>query len=375
MPLIIIREDITRVRADAVVSPSGCDMLPGGGVSAALYAAGDAAYRKAVDSLQPCAAGEVRVTRGAGLSRYVIHAAGPVWQDGLHGEPGLLATTCRNALQAALDRKCRSLAMPLLSAGAFGFPKETALQILFDTVQTFLRENDLQVTLAVFERGAYLLGRGLAESVEAYIDDTYVEEHRPSRRNTPVAGGLRAAKEYREQILTEEDASCMCAMPAESEKPRSRRPGILRSLSEKDVMRNEAADTILGAMPTNAPRTLEEALRKLDESFSQALLRLIDEKGMTDVECYKRANIDRKLFSKIRSSAHYRPSKQTALAFAIALRLTLPETEALLRKAGHAISHSDIGDVIVEYFLRNGEYDIDLINRALFDHDQALLGS
>ena len=127
------------------------------------------------------------------------------------------------------------------------------------------------------------------------------------------------------------------------------------------------------AEPSANAASLAERVKHLDESFTEMLLRKIDERGLTDVECYKRANVDRKLFSKIRSDAHYRPSKQTALSLAIALELPAEEVRELLSKAGFALSRSSIFDVIISYFLENRCYDLAEINDALYEFDQPLL--
>ena len=226
---------------------------------------------------------------------------------------------------------CETVAFPLISAGAYGYPKEQALQAATNVIGAFLMEHDMQVTLVVFDRGSFQISKKLLEHITEYIDQRYVDTHFVSRETA---------------LLPEEGLpqyTPMAAMP-----PEPRRSFFQGSLSE--------------------------AVAQVDESFSQMLLRKIDEQGMTDAACYKKANIDRKLFSKIRSNAQYKPSKPTAIAFAIALELSLEETTELLRKAGFALSHSSKFDIIIEYFIRSGNYNIFEINEALFAFDQSLLG-
>jgi transcriptional regulator with XRE-family HTH domain len=189
----------------------------------------------------------------------------------------------------------------------------------------------MDVTLAVFDKSAFTVSRKLLGAVESYIDEHYVDTLHSRRR----------------ELLDVE----------------------LKALSEGDARLSEA---LFLQMP--APATLDDLVGSLDEPFSDMLLRLIDAKGMTDVEVYKRANLDRKLFSKIRTGKGYMPSKRTAIALAVALRLSLYETEEFLRRAGYALSHAVKFDVIVEYFIANGIYDIFKINEVLFAYDQPLLG-
>ena len=135
-----------------------------------------------------------------------------------------------------------------------------------------------------------------------------------------------------------------------------------------------AAAAPVGAAPVPAKRSLEDVVKQVSETWSESLLRMITEKGYTDTEVYKRANIDRKLFSKIRSNKDYKPKKPTALAFALALKLNVDETKDFLGRAGYALSKSSVSDLIVEYFIDNGVYDIMTINLALYEHNEPLLG-
>ncbi len=325
VPFLIQRNDITRLHVDAIVNAANNSLLGGGGVDGAIHAAAGPELLAECRALGGCETGKAKLTRGYRLpAKFVIHTVGPVWRGGSYGEQQKLESCYRESLALAVENGFETVAFPLISAGVYGYPKEQALRVAVDTIRAFLEENELTVTLVIFDRGAFDLGRQRFPGIAQLIGDSYVE-----RRVDRRAESLR--------------------------------------------MMGAAPDR--AARPMAAPkRSLEDALSNLDESFSQMLLRLIDEKGITDVQCYKGANISRKHFSKIRSDIHYKPSKPTALAFAVALKLDIRQTRELLMKAGFALSRSSKFDVIVEYFILRGIYDIFEINEALFAFDQPLLG-
>ena len=348
MPLQIVRQDITKMECDAIVNASNSALIPGGGVDAAIHAAAGPRLAEACRKLGGCPTGQARLTRGYNLPcRYVIHTVGPVWQGGGAGERELLESCYRNCLALALRKRCASAAFPLIAANAFGYPKEQAMAVAVDCIRAFLTDHEMLVYLVVFGKEDFRIGRGLFADIQSYIDDNYIEAHRDA------AG--EGSRTVRMEILggaafSMEDTAAYSALPAPAAAPMAK-PAKAAAKAE-----------------------LRDALRQLDESFQQMLLRKIDEKGMTDAECYKKANIDRKLFSKIRKDMYYKPSKPTAIAFAIALELPLPEAREMLMKAGYALSHSSKFDVIIEFFIRSGNYDIFEINEALFAFDQSLLG-
>ncbi len=324
MPLRIVRNDITAMKVDAIVNAANESLLGGGGVDGAIHRAAGPELLAECRTLGGCKTGQAKITRGYRLpAKYVIHAVGPVWRGGSFGERELLAGAYRASLELALEQGCQTVAFPLISAGAYGYPKDRALKVAVDAIGDFLLAHEMTVYLVIFDRAAFSIGEKLFADIAAYIDDRYVEQHTSPRE-----------EQYRRAAAF---AAPMCA-------------------------------------PAAVPAGLDEALGRLDESFSQMLLRKIDEKGITDAQCYKKANIDRKLFSKIRSDVHYRPSKPTAMAFAVALELPLAEARELLGKAGYAFSHASKFDIIVEYFIARRNYDIFAINEALFAFDQSLLG-
>lgn len=352
MPLIIVRNDITRMKVDAIVNAANSTLLGGGGVDGCIHRAAGPGLLKECRTLGGCMTGDAKLTGGYDLPcRFVIHTVGPVWQGGGCGEKDALTACYARSLALAREHGCETVAFPLISSGVYGYPKAQALAVATQAISRFLEDNDMTVYLVIFDRAILEAGSQRFSSLRQYIDDHYVAT-RTSPRRRDMARELTEVYEAAPQAAPEK-VSDLFAAPMRT---------LLR-LGQQGAARS------MGARPT-----LEELLKDLDESFSQMLLRLIDARGMTDAQCYKRANIDRKLFSKIRSDPHYRPSKPTVLAFAIALELSLEETREMLMKAGFALSHSNKFDLIVEYFIARGNYDIFAINEALFAFDQNLLG-
>ena len=327
MPLHFIRNDITKMPVDAIVNAADESLLGGGGVDGCIHRAAGPELLAECRRLGGCRTGEAKLTGAYRLPcRYVIHTVGPVWRGGEHGEREQLVSCYRASLLLAQEHGCETVAFPLISSGNFGYPKDQALRVAVDTIGAFLLEHDMTVYLVIFDRRAYQISGKLFADIAEYIDDHYVEAH------TDLG-----AERLRRGALHREMAAPMCA-------------------------------------PMAAP-ALDDLLEHLDAGFSETLLRLIDRSRKKDSEVYKKANVDRKLFSKIRNNPNYKPSKPTALAFAIALELDLEETKDLLARAGYALSASSKFDVIVEYFIRQGNYDIFAINEALFAFDQSLLGA
>ena len=339
MPLQMIREDITRVRCDAIVNAANSALKGGeggGGVDGAIHKAAGPGLDEECRTLGGCEVGRAKITKGYNLPcKYVIHTVGPRWFYGKGKWPEQLASCYKESLNLAKEYGCASVAFPLISTGAFGCPKEQGLQIAISEISRFLLENDMLVYLVLYDKAGVQVSKKLVSDIAEYIDECYVNEHRYDRR---------AQRSY---PPPKENGAAPLAQSA----PMAPAPGAPR-----------------------AQQSLNDLLNTMDESFSQMLLRKIDEKGISDAQCYKKANIDRKLFSKIRSDVHYRPSKNTVLAFAVALELPLDEVQDMLMKAGFALSHSNKFDIIVEYFIKNQNYNVFEINEALFAFDQPLLG-
>ncbi len=345
MPLEFVRDDITRMDVDAIVNAANRSLLGGGGVDGAIHRAAGPELKEECRALGGCETGRAKVTRGYRLkAKYVIHTVGPIWQGGGCGEREALSACYRNSLALAQDMGCASVAFPLISAGAYGYPKAEAMGVAVDEITRFLQTREMTVYLVLFGETEFLTGKALYRDVKEYIDRNYAETH--IKKNVEARRSA-AWRQGEEEGLAIDRALMMEATPAPA-------PAASKPLEETDW---------------------EELLRQTDEGFSETLLRLIDQKGIPDTECYKRANVDRKLFSKIRSNPAYRPKKQTVFAFAVALELDLRETRMLLERAGFALSHSSRFDLVMEYCIRNRRYDVFEINQILFQLDMPLLGS
>ncbi len=412
MPLKIIRNDITKLECDAIVNAANPTLLGGGGVDGAIHKAAGRELLFECAKLGGCKVGQAKLTGAYKIPcRYIIHTVGPKWRGGSQGEKEHLESCYKESLQLALEYKCQSVAFPLISSGVYGYPKELALRVAIDMLSGFLLEHDMLVYLVIYDKAAYQISEKLFTDITSYIDDKYVEERfdaRFAQKNRSYGSDFR----QHDEVLTgsdrqmdpyfsessilpvgafeEENIARKYSLHASKAAPKQSKSAEESAIPKYSKSRKQSESTTsqweeespykatdlwqTGSLGDTQELKLDDLISRIDESFSQMLLRKIDESGMTDAECYKKANIDRKLFSKIRNDIHYKPSKTTAIAFAIALELSLAETKDLLMKAGYALSHSNKFDIIIEYFISKKNYNVFEINEALFAFDQSLLG-
>ena len=327
MPLYIVRNDITKMHTDAIVNAANSSLIAGGGVDGAIHKSAGPLLQRELNTLGGCEPGKAVFTKGYGVAlKNIIHTVGPIWTGGMNNEDKTLKACYLNSLSLAEKLNCETVSFPLISAGVYGYPKAEAFNIAQSAILEYLNkaQSDMTVYMVLFSKQD-LVGAGtLSKNIRQYIDDVYAEEHldAPTER-------MRMQRAYSRQ-----NASYAYDRSAE----------------------------------------LERMLDRIDESFAQMLKRKIDEKGMKDSACYKKANVDRKLFNKIINNASYRTGKQTALALALALELPLEELKEMVEKAGYSFTRSDKGDIVVEYCVKHGIYDIFSINQVLFEYDLRLLG-
>ena len=400
MPFQIIRNDITKVKADAIVNTANQNVAVGSGTDSAIYrATGEEqllAERRKIGVLMP---GQAAHTPAFNLdATYIIHTVGPSWIDGNHGEREILHSCYAKSLDLASELNCQSIAFPLIATGVYGFPKDEALQIALAEINRFLLWHDMKVILVVFDRKAFELSGKLVGDIEEYIDEHSAAEIRHAEYSGKSRGKGGRWLERFERSARRDRSERSEQFERSDDLQMTMRPGFPHhaDLEEADLEDSDASEQIAyseasapalpelsapafpeasaASFPNLSGMSLDEVLGHPEDTFQQRLLRLIDESGMDDVTVYKKANIDRKVFSRIRCKEDYKPKKKTAVAFAIALRLDLPTMTDLLSRAEIAFSPSNKFDLIITYFVTRRVYDIYEINAALFKYGQPILG-
>lgn len=351
MPLKIIRQDITKIKCDAIVNPTNRHMWPGGGADAAIHEAAGPELFEYCQKLGGVSVGEAKITPAFNLPcKYVIHTAGPEWEGGLSGERVLLRSCYKESMKLAIQHKCKTVAFPLIASGLYGYPKDKVLKEATDVLNKFLKNYEMDVYIVVYDKTAYSISKELFDDVSSFIDNFYVEMNSDMFDNFREENNFSS---YREQRIARDRIT----------------------LADEGIKERKIEATVCcNSLPFKSNR-LDKMLEEMDKGFAETLFDYIDKKGLGDVEAYKRANVSRKTFSKIKCDKSYKPSKITAVSFAVGLHLNLEETRHLLSTAGLALSRADKFDVIIEYFIMSGKYEtIHDVNEVLYQFDQLLLG-
>lgn len=379
MPFQIVRNDITKMHVDAIVNTANPMPGYGAGIDRAVYeAAGKDKLLAKRHGIGPIERGTSVITDGYNLpAKFIIHTVGTAWQGGKAGEEDIIRNCYRSVFDVAVNNDIASLAIPLLASGSYGFPKGIALRIALSEIEAFMLESDMDVYLVVFDEKSVSLSSELYGDIDEYINDNYVEEKNQEeypdsygrnervRRSTEyVAGGFASATSYVPRVFKANKA----------EKRKRKEPELFEERAE-DLEELSSPDMCLSAPQFDEERSLEDVVNNLDKTFMELVFSFADAKGLTDVEVQKKANLDRKAFSKLKCGTTKNPSKSTALALAVALELDLDDTKDLLSRAGLALSPCSKQDVIVQYFIEKEAYDIYEINVALFEHGEKLLGT
>lgn len=358
MPFKIVRNDITKVKADAIVNTANPNPICASGTDLAIYeTAGKKQLLAERQKIGKIARGDVAVTGAYQLqAKYIIHAVGPVWEDGKQHEFDILESCYRKSLQKAIELKCESIAFPLISTGVYGFPKDKALQIAVSVFSEFLTENEMQIILVVFDKKSFQLSGQIVGEIDSYIDANYVRESHNKEYPVGNRGRVRSRhipeEELYEQMLRSEDAE---------------ESYIFDEESDADVRLTEP-------YMLSADISLEDQLANMGASFHEKLFELIATAGVDNKDVWKNANLDRKHFSKIQCDENYHPKKKTVMALCISLHLDLEQSKDLMARADWAFSPSSKFDLIVQKAIIDKQYDIMQLNVTLFKYTNEILG-
>ena len=375
MAFKIVRNDVTKMNTEAIVNTANDHATVGTGCDIAIYEAAGyeelLAYRKEKIGFVP--EGDVFITPGFKLqAKYIIHAGSPMYVDGNAGEEEKLRSCYRKSLELAETYGIRSIAFPLISSGGFGYPKEEAMRIAVDEISAFLPCHEMDVFLVVFDEKSKSLGKRISPDLEEYIDRNYVENRYREEYDNRFFGAAAAPANGLTSVLSDakrpekrpgksrrKECLPLCEesmAPARKEKPEASKAAI--SSAEAEFLDFEELHE----------SKLEERMKHVSDTFSQYLLYLIREKNMENAEVYKRAIVDKKIFSKIKNNVDYHPQKLTALCLCVGAKLNLDESKDLLARAGYALSPCDKTDIIFSYFIENEIYDMIELDIQLEEH-------
>lgn len=305
-------------------------------------------------------------------AKFIIHTVGTAWQGGKAGEEDIIRSCYRSVFDIAVNNDITSLAIPLLASGSYGFPKGIALRIALSEIEAFMSVGDMDVYLVVFDEKSVSLSSELYGDIDEYINDNYVDEK--NQVEYPDSYGRTESVVQRSESFAGGLASIgaaprfLKANKAEKRKGSNKKAESIEAAFE-DEEEMLSSDMCLSAPILEEERSLEDVVNNLDKTFMELVF------SFADVEVQKKANLDRKAFSKLKCGTTKNPSKATALALAVALELDLDDTKDLLSRAGLALSPCSKQDVIVQYFIEKKAYDIYEINVALFEHGEQLLGT
>lgn len=400
MPFRIVRNDITKMNTEAIVNTANDHVSVGTGCDSAVYkAAGyDELLKYREDNIGFVAEGGAFITPGFKLkAKYIIHAVSPLYMGGDQGEEEKLRSCYRKSLQIAKENGIKSISFPLISTGGFGYPKEEGMRIAVDEINAFLLSNEMDIFLVVFDTKATQLGEKIYPGLEAYIDHNYVKEVREEEYGDAYFSSMRPSEPGYDRYLsntqmverrTRRNAEAqkremsdfsVKSVPPVSAVPKAEKQtftgSIFKKKKTKDIVLDEAL--LINECCDEAPffdfeeqheSKLQERMRHMSDTYSEYLMYLIQERNMENAEVWKRAIVDKKIFSKIKNNVNYHPNKLTALCLCVGAKLNLDESKDLLARAGYALSPCDKTDIIFSYFIENEIYDMIELDIQLEEH-------
>lgn len=374
MSFKIERNDITKVSADAIVNTANPMPTVGAGTDTAIYKA--AGYEELIEERRKIGViprGESRATPSFKLEKngvkFIIHTIGVFWQGGSKGETDILRSCYKTSLKTAVDLGCKSIAIPFLATGSYCFPKELALQIAVEEISKFLLENEIDVKLIVYDRKSFKISEKLFSDVEDYLQKNLTDED----ESDFFSDALKSCKIDSSEDFEEERERIGRKKQAQRIKKRESSPIIGAALTSAEIPVIHNLESACEA--TIAPVDVDAFIQKgQTKNFQDTLQSLIAERNLPNADIWKKADMDRKFFSKIISTKDYVPKKKPVMALGLALELPLEDFERFLAAAGYAFMPSDRFDLIIKYCVMNKIYNIVKVDMILDDHGQECFG-